>query len=146
MPFTIENKKFSVIKITVIDTLNLDELKKILGVLTRVFLAKKYFAFYVDCNLSKIPSEITQMTKYLINWMRESHDNLVNYLQGSSLIVKSEVISGILNGVFKIQPTVKPNCITTNLKLGEDFVFDIMKKKIGLNGSTGNAGNAGNGI
>jgi hypothetical protein len=127
MPFSIENKEYSVIKISVVGTLTLEELKKILGVLTRVFHAKKNFAFYVHCNFSETPTEITQMTKYLINWMKESHDDLVNYLQGSSLIVKSDIIAAIFNGIFKMQPTVKPNYITTNYKLGEEFVFDTMK-------------------
>jgi hypothetical protein len=71
MPFSIENKEYSVIKISVVGTLTLEELKKILGVLTRVFHAKKNFAFYVHCNFSETPTEITQMTKYLINWMKE---------------------------------------------------------------------------
>lgn len=124
----IENKECSVIKITVAGTLTLDELKKILGVLTRVLHTKKHFAFYVHCNFSEIPSEITQLTKYLICWMKENHNDLMNYLEGSSLIIKSESVAAVLNGVFKIQPTVKPNYITTNYKLGEDFVFDAMKK------------------
>jgi len=126
MAFTIENKEHSVVKITIVKTITLDELKKILGVLTRIFNTKKYFAFYVHCNFTESPNEIAQMSKYLINWMKESHDDLINYLQASSLIVKSDIISGVLNGIFKIQPTVKPNYITTNYKLGEDFVFEIM--------------------
>ncbi len=125
--FTIENKEHSIIKIVIVKTLSLDELKKILGVLTRIFHTKKHFAFYVHCNFNDIPCEITQMTKYLVNWMKDSHDNLINYLQASSLIVNSDIISGVLNGIFKIQPTVKPNYITTNYKLGEEFVYDIMK-------------------
>ena len=128
MPFSIENKEFSVIKITVVGTITLDELKKILGVLTRVFQTKKHFAFYVHCNFTEVPSDITQLTKYLISWMKESHHDLINYLQASSLIVKSDVIATVINGVFKLQPTVKPNYITTNYKLGEQFVFEIMKK------------------
>jgi len=130
MPFLIENKEFSVIKITVIKSLTLDELKKILGVLTRVFQAKKNFAFYVHCNFSEIPSEITHLTKYLINWMKENNQNITNYLQASSLIIKSDIIATVINGIFKIQPTIKPNYITTNYKLGEEFIFDIMKKKV----------------
>lgn len=125
--FTIENKEPSVIKITVVGTITLDELKRILGVLTRVFSTKKHFAFYVHCNFTEVPSEITQLTRYLISWMKESNKDLVNYLEGSSLIIKSDAVAAILNGVFKIQPTVKPNYITTNYKLGEEFVFDIMK-------------------
>jgi len=125
--FTIENKEHSVIKITVVGTLSLDELKKILGVLTRVFHTKKHFAFYVHCNFTEVPLEIAQLTKYLIHWMKESHNDLLSYLEGSSLIIKSDAIAAVLNGIFKIQPTVKPNYITTNYKLGEEFVFDIMK-------------------
>ena len=125
--FTIENKQPSVIKITIVGTLSLDELKKILGVLTRVFKTKKHFAFYVHCNFTEIPSEITQLTKYLISWMKESHNDLINYLEGSSLIIKSDAISTVLNGIFKLQPTVKPNCITTDYKLGEEFVFNLMR-------------------
>jgi hypothetical protein len=126
--FSIVNKEYSVIKITVVGTLTLDELKKILAVLTRVFNTKKHFAFYVHCNFTEVPLDITHITKYLINWMKESHNNLVNYLEGSSLIIKNEAIAATLNTVFRIQPTVKPNCITTNYKHGEEFVTDLMKK------------------
>ncbi len=60
--------------------------------------------------------------------MKENHNDIVSYLQGSSLIVKSDVVANTLNGIFKLHPTVKPNCITTNYKLGEEFVFNIMKE------------------
>jgi phage gp16-like protein len=125
---TIENREHSVIKITIVGTLVLDELKKILGVLSRVFSTKKHFAFFVHCNFTEITSEITHLTRYLITWMKENHENLTNYLEASSLIIKSDAIAALFNGVFKIQGPVKPNYVTTNYKLGEDFVVNIMKK------------------
>lgn len=128
MPFTIENKEFSVIKITVVGTLTLDELKKILGVLTRVFQTKKHFAFYVYCNFTEVPSELAQLTKYLVSWMKATHDDIVNYLECSSLILKSDLVVAAVNAVFKIQSPAKPNYVTTDYKLGEEFVFDTMKK------------------
>lgn len=130
--FTIENKELSVIKITIVGTLTFDEMKKILGVLSRVFencsKTKKHFAFYVYCNFSEVPSEITHLTKYLINWMKENHENIVNYLECSSLILKSDIVATAVNTVFKIQGPVKPNFVTTDYKLGEEFVFETMKK------------------
>jgi hypothetical protein len=126
--FTIENKDFSVIKITVIGSLTLDELKKILGVLTKVFQRKKHFAFYVYCNFTEVPSELPQLTRFLISWMKETHNDIINYLECSSLILKSEIVVAAVNAVFKIQTPAKPNYVTTDYKLGEEFVFDKMKK------------------
>jgi len=127
MPFIVENKELSVIKFTVTGSLTLDELKKILGILTRVLGTKKPFAFYVDCNFTESPREIIELTKYLITWMKESHQDIINYLQCSSLIIKSNIVAGIFNTVFKMRGPVKPNYITTNYKLGEDFVLDKMR-------------------
>jgi hypothetical protein len=126
--FTIKNIENSVVIITIIDTIILDDLKKILGVLTRVFSTKKPFAFVVNCNVNQVPSEIPALTKYLVNWMKESHQDIIDYLQGSSIIIKSDILATVINGVFKIRGPIKPNYITTNYKLGEIFVVDIMKK------------------
>jgi hypothetical protein len=126
--FTIENMEHSIIKITIIETITLDELKKILGVLTRVFNTKKNFAFIVYCNISEVPVDISILTKYLLSWMKETHQDIINYLQGSAIVIKSDLLVAIFNGIFKIQPTVKPNCITTNHKRGEEFITKIMKK------------------
>jgi hypothetical protein len=126
--FTIENKEFSIIKITVIENLTLGELKKILAVLTRVFQTKKHFAFYVHCNFTEVPSEITQLTKYLISWMKATHDDIINYLECSSLILKSDLVVAAVNTVFKVRSPAKPNFVTTDYKSGEEFVFNTMKK------------------
>ena len=127
MPFTIENKEESVIKIVINKTITLDELKKILGIFTRVFTTKKYFAFYVDCNFTEVPNDITQQTKYLLTWLNQSKAELTEYLQASCLILKSGIVEAAFSNLFKIYKTVKPNYITTNYKLGEEFVLDIMR-------------------
>ncbi len=127
MPFTIQNKEHSVIKIGVIGTITLEELKKILAVLTRVFESKKPFAFFVHCNFNEVPSESTSIIKYLISWMKESHPHIIAHLQGSSLILKNETIVKVFNGIFKIKAPVKPNLITTDAAKAEQFVMDIMK-------------------
>lgn len=114
--------------ITIVGTVTMDELKKILGVLTRVFQSKKPFSFIVNCNFSQIPAEAASLTKYLVSWMKDSQEDIINYLQCTSIIIKSEVLSTLINGIFKIHGPIKPNYITTDAKLGERFVVDIMKK------------------
>ncbi len=125
--FTIENKDYSIILITIVNTITIDELQKILGVLTRVFQTKKYFSFIVHCNFNEIPSDMPAITKYLVNWMKANHKDIVDYLQCSSIIIKSDVLATVINGMFKIRGPVKPNYITTDYKLGEKFVVDKMK-------------------
>ncbi len=126
--FNIENKEYSVIKISITGTITLDELKKILGVLTRVFQTKKNFAFYVHCNFTETPTDLSVLSKYLLNWMKESNEDIKNYLQCSSLIIKSGTLVNVFNGVFKICKPTKPNYITTDYKLGEEFVTQKMKE------------------
>jgi len=125
MPFSLENKPQSIIKFVINDPFNIDDLKKILSIISHVLSTKKPFSFYVDCiNLTSLPS--AEMSKYLILWMRESKEKLLQTLQGSAIIISNQTFANILNGVFKLQPLVKPNLICTDINKGEKFVTDIM--------------------
>ena len=130
MPFTVENKEYSVIKFTINETVIQDDLTKILGLISRVFETKKPFSFmvHIDIHTNPAPSTVPSMVKYLVNWMKSNHDNIVKHLLSTALIIKSQVMVNIVNGVFKLQPTIKPNLITTDYEKGEKFVMDIMKE------------------
>lgn len=128
--FTIENKEFSVIKITIISSFTEDDLNKILGILSRIFETKKQFSFFVEMKIKSNPSSsvIASMTKTLVSWMKSNRENIIKYLNGSAIIIKSEAFAKIINGVFAIHPTIKPNLITTDNEKGEEFVTNIMKE------------------
>ncbi len=126
--FIIENKENSVIKITITDTLILDDLKKILGILSRIFKTKRNFAIYIHCDLNEIPLDHLNLIKYLLSWMKENHTNIDNYLHCSSIIIGDEKFYALFNNIFKSRPPIKPNYVTTNYKLGEEFVVDTMKE------------------
>jgi hypothetical protein len=130
MPFTVENKEFSVIKFAIVDTINLEEVTKILGLISKIFEIKKPFSFFVTIDLKETPSPIVMgsILKYLVNWMKSNRSNIVKTLQGSAISFKSQIVSNFMAGVFKIQPTIKPNLITSNPVKAENFVTDIMKK------------------
>lgn len=125
--FTITNAENSIIKIDVKESISLDELKTILGVLTKVMEAKKKYAFIVDCNFKMSASEVPSMSRYVLKWMKESHEGITDYLQASSLVIKSDILVGIFKSIFKIRPTVKPNYITTDYQKGLDFITKVMK-------------------
>ena len=127
MPFTVENKDFSIIKFILLDPLSKDDLNKVLGLISRVFETKKPFSFYVHCKLKSTPIHVAPMTKALISWLGDNQENIKKYLQSTSIIISSDVYKTLLNGVFSIRPTIKPNLITTDYSRGENFVTDIMK-------------------
>jgi hypothetical protein len=128
MPFTVKNEKYSVIQINIEKTLILEEVKQILGILKNVLSFKKPFAFYLNFNVDNIPGDSATIAKYTVGWLKENKEDIKKYLGGSSLIIKSEKIVAIFNGlIFKIQPPEKPNLITCNYEKGVEFVTNIMK-------------------
>jgi len=130
MPFTVENKEHSVVKFVLTDPLVLDDLKRILGLITNILETKKPFSFYVNCAVKIIPTptQIHAFTTYLIAWMKASEPKIKESLQSSAIIITSSTFSSIFNGIFKIKPTIKPNLITTDLRKAEKFVNEIMIK------------------
>jgi hypothetical protein len=107
MPFTVENKGNSIIKVDVVGTIDINELKKILTLLTKVFETKKPFAFIVNCNFTEVPSELTLVTKTLVSWMISSEQDIKDYLKGSSIVLKSTVLKNVFNGIFKIRKPIQ---------------------------------------
>jgi hypothetical protein len=130
MPFTVENKEHSIIKFTITETVVQDDLTKILGIISRVFETNKHFAFIVHIDIQKNPatSEVPSMIKYLVTWMKNNKHNITKTLMCTSLVIKSQVMVNIVNTVFRLQPTIKPNLITTEYEKAEKFVTDIMKE------------------
>lgn len=134
MPFTIENKEFRVIKINFVDPLLFEDFQKLLELITRIFKKKQPFAFYVHCNFKSnvSPIQSAQVTKYLLDWLRSSESDIINYLQGTAVIFKSESVSDLLKGVFALKAPKKPMLITTEYDKGKNFVTDIMKRSYSL--------------
>jgi len=128
--FTAENKEYSIIKFVISDTFSLEELIRLLGLISRVFEIKKPFSFFVHINLNTMPSpkELLSILKYQVSWMKSNQDNIINILQSSSIIINSSLVANFLTEIFKIKPTIKPNLITNDYDEGEKFVTDIMKK------------------
>jgi len=128
--FTVENMDHSIVKFTIIGILIHDDVVKILGIISRIFETKKLFSFIVHIDIKEYPNSTTipQMIKTLVTWMKANNQNIITSLQSSSIVIKSQTFTNVVNGIFKIQPTIKPNKIFTNINDAETFVKNIMIK------------------
>jgi hypothetical protein len=143
MGFTVENKQYSVVKFIFIDPFTANDMLQVLEILTKLLDTKKPFAFFVDTRTSHVPP--LNAGSSLLTWMRSNKHRIKDLLLGSCVIlgntITNNIISKLLKGVFKIQPTVSPNLLTTNYDIGEKFVTDIMKTHFKINSIGSLSGN-----
>jgi hypothetical protein len=130
MPFTVENEENSIVKFTYSDPFTLDDMKKVLLLLTKLLEKKKSFAFYIDTiNANRPP---LQAAPLLIKWLRDNRAESKKYIICSCVIMggstTSIIVKNLLQGVFKIQPTIAPNLLTINHDKGVKWVNDKVKE------------------
>lgn len=125
--FTVENKEHSIVKF-VMNNLTLEDLKRVLALITSLLETKKPFSFYVHTNFTELPSPslLASCTNILVKWLKDNEKNIISTLQCSAIIISSSTFVTIFNGIFKIRSPKKPNLITTDLKKAETFVKNIM--------------------
>jgi hypothetical protein len=124
MGFIIENEENSIIKFVLKNPFNHEDLKKFLGILSSLLDiaekdATKAFAFYVDTRDVTLSAELA---KGLIFWMKKNRPRIKNNLIATAVIVRGTIIASLLSGVFKLQPPVSPNIITTNIDKAKLFI------------------------
>ncbi len=116
MPFLAENKENSVVKLTFNEPFSTEDMKKVLILFTKILEKKKPFALYVDTrNTNRPPLDAATM---LIRWMRANRSLSKQYLICTAVVfgnTSSNVFAkNLIQGVFKIQPTVSPNLLTVD--------------------------------
>ena len=132
MPFTVDNKPYSVVKFVFSEPFTSGDMTKVLGILSKLLDIGKPFSFVVDTRTANVPP--INASTMLISWMRENKARIKTVLLSSCVVigntVASNLVKNLLTAAFKIQPTVSPNLITVKYEEGEKFVEDIMKKHI----------------
>ncbi len=116
MPFSAENKENSVVKLTFNEPFSSEDMKKVLMIFTKILEKKKPFALYVDTrNANRPPLDAATM---LIRWMRANRSLSKQYLICTAVVFGNTTANifakNLIQGVFKIQPTVSPNLLTVD--------------------------------
>jgi hypothetical protein len=120
MPFDVENEDNSIVKFTFRETpankFSSDDMKKVLAIFTKLLERKKPFALYVDTRLANRPP--LDAATMMIRWMRANRALSKQYLICTAVVFSNTtaniVAKNLIQGVFKIQPTVSPNLLTVD--------------------------------
>ena len=134
MPFTVENEENSIVKFTFQEPFTSDCMKKVLVLFTKLLEKKKPFAVYIDTRTANRPP--INAATMLITWMRANRAACKLFLICTAVIFNNTstniMAKNMIQGVFKIQPTVSPNLLTVDYTKGVNWV----KNKVNIYSST----------
>lgn len=126
--FTVSKKECSkgkLLTFTAGESVSVDQFKEFLGILD-TFLDKKIkFAFVVDTSTCHNVPHV-QVGILLVKWMKKRKPDIPGYLLGSSIVLRSKIITSLVNKAFSIQRPTSPNLITTEPKKATDFLDTIL--------------------
>lgn len=133
MGFTVENKEnnvhYGVIKFIFNEPFTNEDMTKVLAILTSVLDTKKPFVFYVDTRNASNPP--LNAASSLLQWMKNNKVRFKKQLICTAVVfgntVTNNLVSTLLHGVFKIQPPVSPNKLTSDLNLAEKWINERIK-------------------
>lgn len=103
-----------------------NDIKDFTNILQALVDRKKPFVFFVDT---------TQVTDFnfltcgyeIVRWMKANKPHLRKYLIASSVLMKNELVTKILNWVFERQKPVSPNLITLSKDDAENFIEERIR-------------------
>ncbi len=129
MPFSAENKENSVVKLIFTEPFTSDDMKKVLAIFTKILEKKKPFALYVDTRTANRPP--LDAATMLIRWMRANRALSKQYLICTAVVFGNTTanifVKNLIQGVFKIQPTVSPNLLTIDYDKCVKWINDKVK-------------------
>lgn len=134
MGFTVENKEsnehYALVKFTFSEPFIVEDMTKVLAILTSLLDLKKPFAFYVDTRNANNPP--LNAASSLLHWLKTNKPRFKKQLICSAVIfgntVTNNLVSRLLNGVFMIQPPVSPNKLTNDLNGAEKWIHEKIKE------------------
>jgi hypothetical protein len=134
MGFTVENKEsnehYALVKFVFNEPFTSEDITKVLSILTNLLDLNKHFAFYVDTRNASTPPLNTASS--LLQWLKKNKQRLKKQLICSAVIfsntITNNLVSKLLNGVFVIQPPVRPNKLTSDLIAAEKWIQEKIKE------------------
>lgn len=93
---------------------------KFLGLLDKLITSKTAFTLLLDTRQCKtVPIKASIM---LISWMKKRKPDIPGILLGSSIVINSQIIVGLINSAFKIQKPTSPNLMTSDYNKSKAFL------------------------
>jgi len=124
--------KYTLVKFIFEENFTKDDFNKFLGILSMLLTiaeeTKKPFGFYIDAQKSYIAP--LNAAKNLISWKRKETARIreCKKLIASSVAIKSESLTSMINSALKIAPNVSPNIITSDVDNARKFVLAYLQK------------------
>jgi hypothetical protein len=134
MGFTLENKQnkeqYGLVKFVFNEPFGSDDMTNVLGILSNLLDLKKTFGFYVDSRNANTPP--FNAASKLLQWLKINKTRFKKQLICSAVIygntVTNNLLSKLLNGVFMIQPPVRPNKLTNDIEQAEKWIDEKIKE------------------
>jgi hypothetical protein len=115
------NYKNSILIIfTFLNKVSDNDFMKFLTLLDKLIDEKIKFALLVDTRLCKtVPLKASIR---LITWMKKRKPDIPKYLLGSSVVISSKTIVGLVKAAFNIQKPTSPNILTSDFEKSKKFL------------------------
>lgn len=110
------------------------DIKDFTNILQALVDRKKPFVFLVDTTQVSDFNPITCGYE-IVRWMKSNKPLLRKYLLASSVIMKSKIVTDILNWVFDRQKPVSPNLITLSREDAENFIEERIPQELRTSGT-----------
>ncbi len=112
--------KFDMIIFTIKKSISDKDFVKFLDLLDKLLNTKKPFTLLVDTRqCSGVPIKASIM---LISWMKKRKPDIPGVLLGSTVVINSQIIVGLVNSAFKIQKPTSPNLMTNDYNKSKAFL------------------------
>jgi hypothetical protein len=103
------------------------EFLEFLGLLDKLLGLRNPFCMLIDTSrCHHIPIKTTVL---LVQWMKKHKKEIPGILLGSSAVIRSKIVAGLINQAFKIQKPSSPNKLTTSYEEAYKFLDNIIEKQ-----------------